>query len=96
MFIPRTDREKMLHEALVAATTGERGSSSVCNYDVYDGGFRVAYDMSKDEAIGFAKGLKAAGANYAGYMSDPEVRCGAFVVYPDDRYGELIGTPEEV
>lgn len=94
-FIARTPREELLLEALKAATTGARGSASPCNYAVWDGPCVLCDELSKDEAIGFAKGLEYVGLTYNGSIYNPVVRCGAFVVYPEERYGELVGEPGE-
>jgi hypothetical protein len=85
---------KALREALRLATQGDRGGASVCNYSVWDerhdGLFEMENGLSRDEAVGFARGLSRAGILYGGSSYNPIVRCGAFVCWPEDRYGELL------
>lgn len=94
-FVPKTRREKLLYDSMRAATDWPRGSATPLNYSVYDGGRELESDMSRDEAVGFARGLEYVCMTYAGYMYNAVVRCGAFIVYPEDRYGEIVGMPEE-
>lgn len=94
-FIAKTRREGFLLDALYAATRGKRGTSTPCNYSVYNRGCEIESELSRDEAIGFARGLEAAGMSYGGDFPNPEVRCGAFIVYPEERYGEIVGEETE-
>lgn len=86
MFVPQTKRERLLFEALRAATTGPRGHGSPLNYSVWrDGHYEAASGLSRDEAIGFYRGME---------WSDPtivlSVRCGDVVVWPEERWGEEV------
>ena len=58
------------------------------NHDVWDGEWCAAFGLSRDEAIGFAKGLIASGPTYIGKEYNPVVKLGGIVVWPEDRWGE--------
>lgn len=92
--IPITSREMILVHALRAATRGPRGTSSPTNYSVWDGEAELRTGLSRDQAVGFAEGLAHVGTAYGGHAYNPVVRCGAFVVWPEERYGEVIGIDE--
>ena len=84
----RTARERELVEVLCQLTGGAMGSATPCNYSVWDGGVELESGPSRDSAVGFARGRNSVGALYNGNTCDAHVRCGAMVVWPEERWGE--------
>lgn len=84
----RTDRERELVGILYQLTRGVKGIMTPFTYSVWDGSVELESGLTRDSAIGFARGRNSVGALYNGNMCDSYVRCGAMVVWPDERWGE--------
>lgn len=91
MGIHEARREMKLREALRLATAPR---NQIQNYSVWQDDYEIESQLSRDEAVGFARGLVHVGLTYNGSMYNPVVRCGDFICWPEDRYGELVGETE--
>lgn len=59
------------------------------NYEVWSDGLLVEGGISKDVAIGYAMGLSRAGTLYGGGSYDPIVQVNGFIVWPEERWGDI-------
>lgn len=90
IFIPRNKRELYLRDLLRDLKPKYDVGG---NYDVYQGQHRVAYDLTRDQAVGYAMAMqKHASHGYESvWLGDVEVRCNNFVVWPEEQWGIVHG-----
>lgn len=90
MFLPVTEREKMLWHAWRQATSGDLRCASPANYSVWLDGYEIAINKTRAEVIGWCDAFLFIGNNSRGdSLRKVEARCGSFVCYPEALYGEL-------